>query len=299
MNARARRSGPVGVGALQGWFQAAIFHPRGTAGAVADRNVQRLIPRRGANDAGKSRRLEDVLEPSRQLTAQQRLEIYATSYFLRLRDVLKSDFAGVAHALGTDRRGGSFDRVAREFVTRHPSVSFTLNDLGARFPRFLARESKTPAVVRRRKFLAELATLERAVEEVFHVSQVEPASVAALESIAPAEWGGLRFGFDPSVRLFAFETPVGAYLQAVYESKSPRAPKPKPTWIVVHRRDWRAWRVQLNRVQFVLLQQLERGVPLGRALGRVFARSAVAPELIGRWLRDWTADGLFAVIRTR
>jgi hypothetical protein len=284
----ARKSAST-VGELQRWFQAAILHPRGAHGAARDARVKSLLPR-------PARTFEQVILPSSELTARERLEIYASSYYLRLRDVLKSDFAGVAHALGWRGRDDEpFDRLVREYVTIHPSTSFTLNDLGGRFARFVARESRTREVVRHRDFLGELAALERSLDEVFHERHVEPVDVAKLRSIPVARWSGARFEFHPSVRLFAFDHPVGRYLQDVYEKKSPRLPAKHASWMLVHRRDWRVWRVQLSQPQFDLLTRLRRE-PLGRALAKV-VDSASFP--IGDWFREWTSDGLFTAIRVR
>ncbi len=290
---------PSGVLALQRWFQAAVMHPGGADAAATDRATRALLPRR-------ARTLEDVLLPSAQMTARERLDVYGSSYFLRLRDVMKVDFAGVAHALGAD----AFDDLMREFVTRHPSTSFNLNDYGAAVPGFLARRSRVRAVVRRRPFLVELATLERAVEEVFHAPQAPAVAVEKLQAIPPDRWSDAVFAPIPALRLFAFDFPVNGYLQAVIDQTAPSIPARMATWIVVYRKNWKSWRARLSREQFLLLRSLVHGKPLGAAIAAVVrtasrgaskaAREPKAEALFGQlgaWFREWTAEGMFSGIR--
>ncbi|HET6163698.1 MAG TPA: DNA-binding domain-containing protein [Planctomycetota bacterium] len=293
------RAAPASVDALQRWFQAAVMHPGGAEVAAEDRAIRRLLPAR-------AKRLEDLLLPSAQMDARERLDVYAASYFLRLRDVLKLDFAGVAHALGDD----AFDDLMREFVTRRPSTSFNLNDYGDDVPGFIARKSRVRAVDRRRVFLAELATLERAVDEVFHAPQAAPVALERLQSIPPDRWTDAVFVTIPALRLLQFGFPVNGYLQAVIDQTAPSIPARMPTWIAVYRKGWKPWRARLSREQFLLLRSLVGGKPLGAAIAAVVrtatrgdskaARERKAEVLFGQlgaWFREWTAEGLFREIR--
>jgi hypothetical protein len=286
-----KRGASSPVGSLQRWFQAAIVHPGGVEVAAEDHHVRRLLPAR-------ARALEDLLLPSERMSARERLDVYASSYFLRLRDVMKSDFAGLAHALGDD----AFDAMMREYVTRHPPDSFTLNRYGAGVEPFLAKECTVRAVARRRPFLVELARLERAVEEVFHAPRREPVDANRLKSIPVERWNRAHFVPIPAFRLLAFRWPVNRYLQAVYDEKGPAIPAPTAHWLVVYRKDWSSWRAGLERDQFELLTALSKGVALGAALEELLAkrrgraRDALL-EKLGPWFHEWTAEGIFAEIR--
>lgn len=266
------------VGPLQSRFQAALFRAQGDALPLA------------------RRRLERELLPSSTLTAAQRLNIYVHSYFLRLRDVLRHDFSGLRHALGEPE----FDRLARRYVDACPSTSFTLNDFAARLPRFLARAPLPPKLHARRAFLVELATLERAVDELFHAPHAEPAAIEQLRALPPQRWAGARFTAIPAARLFAFRFPVNRYLQAVYDDSAPALPAATRNWLLVHRHDWKVWRSPLRQPQHALLRSLLRGAPLGDALQQAarYGGAAVLQE-VGAWFSEWTGDGLFAAIDVR
>jgi hypothetical protein len=293
------RAAPASVDALQRWFQAAVMHPGGAEVAAEARAIRRLLPAR-------AQRLEDLLLPSARMNARERLDVYASSYFLRLRDVLKLDFAGVAHALGDD----AFDDLMREYVTRRPSTSFNLNDYGADVPGFIARKSRVRAVDRRRAFLAELATLERAVEEVFHAPQAAPVALERLQSIPPDRWTDAVFSTIPALRVFQFSFPVNGYLQAVIDKQAPSVPPRMATWTAVYRKGWKPWRARLSREQYLLLLALMRGRPLGAAIAAVVrtgsrgdskaARERKAEAIFGQlgaWFQEWTAEGIFREIR--
>jgi hypothetical protein len=281
---------PAPVAAMQRWFQASIVHPDGVDAAAEDRSLRRLLPAR-------AKRLEDLLLPSAHMTARERLDVYASSYFLRLCDVMKVDFAGCFHALGDEAWG----EVMREYATRHPSKSFTLNRFGASVAKFLGDECTAKAVARRRGFLAELAHLERTVEEVFHAPRCAAANVARLRSIPVARWSDAIFVPIPAFRLLAFQWPVNRYLQAVYDGESPPSPPRDANWLVVYRKDWRSWRARLTKGQFELLKALADGRTLGAALAKVVGkRRRPGEELLGQlgsWFHEWTAEGLFAEIR--
>ncbi len=263
------------VGPLQSWFQAAVVHAKGASAPIA------------------RRRLARELLPSATLTAAQRLNIYAHSYFLRLRDVLRHDFSGLLHALGE----AEFDRLARRYVDAHPSSSFTLNDFAARLPRFLEHAPLPPRLRARRRFLVELATLERVLDELFHAPHAEPAAVEQLRALPPQSWAKARFTAIPAARLFAFRFPVNRYLQAVYDGGGPPLPIAVPNWLLVHRHNWKVWRSPLSETQHALLAPLLRGTTLGHALQQAarFGGASVLQE-VGAWFTEWTGDGLFAAI---
>ena len=86
------------------------------------------------------RRMEDVaadfIKPNDQLTSFERLEIYNRQYWVRLKDCFYDDYPGVRTVLGKSR----FERLACEYLRRHPSESFTLRNLGRRLVGFLEAE---------------------------------------------------------------------------------------------------------------------------------------------------------------
>lgn len=77
-----------------------------------------------------------LIEPSLKMSALERLEIYNQQYWYRLTDAMREDFPGVLNVLG-DRR---FNQLAVNYLCKHPSASFSLQNLGSRFFDYVSEE---------------------------------------------------------------------------------------------------------------------------------------------------------------
>ena len=115
------------VDQLQRWMQTVIMNLGGAQQGVASEEARQLIGV-GPEDA------EQVVTRSQALTALERLDIYNRAYFARLLECLREEFPTLLHALGEE----AFDDFAIAYLHRYPSRSYTLNQLGVNFPRYLA-----------------------------------------------------------------------------------------------------------------------------------------------------------------
>src|SRR5271167_168483 len=104
--------------------------------------VMRPLSRRGGMQSASrdGRPMKKVatsfIKPNDRLTSFERLEIYNRQYWFRLKDCFYDDYPGVRTVLGKSR----FERLACEYLRRHPSESFTLRNLGLRLVGFLEAE---------------------------------------------------------------------------------------------------------------------------------------------------------------
>jgi hypothetical protein len=234
-----------------------------------------------------------VVRPSATLTSVERIGVYQGMYLLRMIEALQGDFPAVAHFLGDDE----FAELVTRYCKAHPSVSYTLNRLGDRFPEFIASSRG----LRRRAFLSDLARLEAAVTEVFDAPETPALSSEAIAAVREDEWPDAVLVPIAALRALSFAHPVNAYLQSVKEDDHDHPPTGRrASRVVVWRKNFEVWRLDVQEKPFALLQALVRGEPFGRAVGRA-ARGleGVRAEPIYRWLRDWVAEGMFAGIRTR
>ena len=95
---------------MQRWFQAVVTHPAGVEGGAGSEEAQRLIRlKRGE--------LEAVIRRSKNLTAAERLAIYANAYYARLLECLAAYFPVLQSALGED----VFESFAFEYLQHYPS----------------------------------------------------------------------------------------------------------------------------------------------------------------------------------
>jgi hypothetical protein len=126
------QSGSAEVNRLQRWFQAVITHAEGVEAGASSEEAQRLI---GLGPG----QLEKVITRSRALTAAERLAIYAHAYHARLLECLGEVFPMLKRTLGEE----AFNGFAFAYLQDYPSRSYTLNELGRHFPRYL--EETRPA----------------------------------------------------------------------------------------------------------------------------------------------------------
>jgi hypothetical protein len=254
------------LGRLQRFVHSVVVHPgetRRAAAAAARRELSGARP-------------ESVLLPSRTLSAVERIGIYQGMYLLRMRDALAADYPGLRHAFGDD----AFMEFVRAYVQRHPSTSYTLNRLGDHVPSYLARTRRFPG----RRFLADLARLELAVTEVFDAEVPKP--VRRIRTAGVGETTTFRAA--PTLRILAFRYPVGTYLDAVREGRSPAAPRPARARIALWRSGSAVRRLDLTPGAAALLRRLAAGQTLGRSLR----------SLSGGQRRDLSRRALVRLFRT-
>lgn len=232
----------------------------------------------------------DVVAPSATLDPDERIDVHARMYLLRLEECLAADFQAVRAVLGARR----FATVVRRYVTRHPPASWTLNDLGARFPGFVRRTRGLP----RAALVADLAALERAMSESFDAEDVPALQPAAAAAAAVREGAGLRLAPHPSLRILALTTNANPAVTRIREDRPPpRRTVRRPSPVAVYRKDERVWRADLTVPMHAALSALAAGETVGEAVRRASAAfrgdPARLPDLVRAWFADWIGEGLF------
>ena len=295
-------AGPRSLGAIQKWFQAVVTHPDGVEGAVESEAAQQIIRlNRGE--------LEAVIMRSRNLTAAERLGIYANSYYARLLECLGECFPVLKRTVGEE----IFSGFAFEYLQRYPSRSYTLDRLGENFPRFLEETrpgpedgGPPPGEVGWPDFLIELAALEWNLAKVFDGPGIEGQAVLTPESLRafPAErFTAARLHTVPCLRLLVFRFPVNAYFTAArnaQEGVDLPLPGPALEHTALTRRDYVVRRFSIQPAQYALLAALQSGATVGKALAAAAAVTGLDDDALADALRSWfrmfTAEGFFRAI---
>jgi hypothetical protein len=286
---------PRALDVVQRWFQAVVTHPGGVHGGAASDEAQELIRlSRGE--------LEAVVRRSRNLTAAERLSIYANAYYARLLECLGACYPILQQAVG----GEVFDSFAFEYLQRHPSRSYTLDRLGENFARFLEEtrpEPETAGEADWPDFLIDLATLEWTIARVFDGPGVEGQPLLTpetLQTVAAERFAGMRLVPVVCLHLLTFRYPVNAYSTAARhaaEGEDVPLPEPAAERVAVLRRDFVVRRYPLSVPQHALLQAIQAGATVGESIAAAAAASdldddALAAEL-SDWFRFWAAEGFF------
>jgi hypothetical protein len=297
------RSGgaPRTLDVVQRWFQAVITHPEGVEGGVESEEAQRLIHLKRAE-------LEAVIGRSRNLSAAERMGIYANAYYARLLECLAAFFPLLQKALGEE----VFDGFAFEYLQHYPSKSYTLDRLGESFTRFLQEtrpepeEGEEPGTLSWPDFLIDLSVFEWNLNQVFDGPGVEGKPLLTAEALQtfPAErFAEARLVPVPCLRLLAFRFPVNAYFTAsrhVEEGEQLEIPDPAPEHLALNRRDWVVRRFPLTPAQYALLEQILAGATIGEAIAAAADVSGLDDEALGAelqsWFRIWVAEGFFQSI---
>ena len=303
------------VNRVQRWFQAVVTHPDGVeAGADSD-EAQRLINLPPGQ-------LEKIITRSRALSAAERLAIYANAYHTRLLECLGEVYPMLKRTLGEE----AFDGFAFGYLQEYPSRSYTLNELGRHFPRYLQKTRPTadnaepesgpadsannhPALVEDwPDFLIDLVQLEWAIYDVFDGVGVEGQVLLRadqLQGIPPERWPQVQLQPVPCLQLLATRFPVNDYYTASRKANDDEVvavPSACESFVALTRREFIVRRYNLSRTEFELLRGIKNGQSLGQAVERAASVTDDDIEKLSAnlklWFRNWTAEGFFQSVAT-
>jgi len=162
------------------------------------------------------------------LTPVERLEIYREQFWLRHTACLLEDYGALSALLGQAR----WERLAEEYLQQTPLSSFSLRELGAGLPAFVADLEWLPE----RGPCADLARLEWAYVEVFDAADVPPIDPERLQRLTPEQWQLARLRLDPALVLLELGHPVAELRRSLRSGGAPSGlPAPAAEVVVVHR----------------------------------------------------------------
>ncbi|MEO8182886.1 MAG: DUF692 family multinuclear iron-containing protein [Deltaproteobacteria bacterium] len=266
-----------GLREVQELFFAAICWPTGVAGFLAQASVEvrRALPQLCVGRAG--------------WDGMQRLEVYADSYFYRLRGALRELFPRLCFVSGDVE----FHNLVTDYVLACPSEQPDLRQLGERLPEFV-REHPLGL---RSAVLAPLALLERALNAALDAPDGPLLSEDELRAIPLARWSDLRFVFSaPTACLrvrWDLERLERAYRSGQRDEALALVPTSEPCTLIVGRRGHATYFRAAGAAEALVLARLWSGETFGAAC-TVLERAGSEPaELVGA-LRRWLEDGMIA-----
>ncbi|HBL45904.1 DNA-binding domain-containing protein [Gimesia sp.] len=284
---------------LQRWMQTVISAPGGITAGIASEEAQREIPLL-------DHQLESVITRSSQQTSQERIGIYANAYYARLLECLSEEYAALVTAMGT----AAFGAFSLQYLQKYPPASYTLGELGARFPRFLQESRPEPESQAEAAdwtdFLIELATLERVYSEVFDgpgIEKQELLTAENLKAVTPEEWPDLTLKMAPCFRLLQFQFPVHEYITSTKRGETPAIPDPHITYLAITRRQYIVRRAAISEAEFFLLSCLHQGMRVGEAINEFAAAGLMEADQLAEqlhvWFKHWTESAYFTDVNRR
>ena len=242
------------------------------------------------------RDLEAIVRSSAQLSAVERVDVYANMYFFRILDVLADEYAKIVTLMGRE----AFHNLVTDYLLACRPAHPSLREVGARLPAYLARHP----LAENRPWLAELAQLERLRLELFDGPDAETLTVDQVRALPPEALPELALRAIPCHATLRTEHAIAALWRALEdgsmedgsteEGHPPDHPPKSAETILI-------WRQQLTVFHRVLDPDEGLCLPLLR-YGATFAtlcdqaldgtQQEVAAHRAFELLARWLADGL-------
>lgn len=281
---------------IQRWMQAVITHPAGVAEGIETDEAQQQIEIA-------PEQIEEVVPRSKRQGSLERIEVYASAYFARLLECLRSEFPVLMQTIGEEL----FDEFVVGYLNTYPSRSYSLGHLGEKFPQYLEetcpRDDQQTTIWA--DFLIDLARLEWTFNEVFDGPGIERERLLdpeQIQAITPELWPQSRLIAAPCLRLMHFRYPVSRFYGAKRHEADTPIPRPEESYVAVSRRNYVVSRFELSRVQYELLTQICAKETIGDAIAHAAEFyegdfDQLAADL-NRWFQQWATQSLFLRIES-
>ena len=238
------------------------------------------------------------VKPNSRLTSFERLEIYNRQYWFRVTAALAEDFPALSAVLSRKR----FDTMVLAYLRENPSTSFTLRNLGAKLPQWLAAHPEF-APRNHRKAL-DVARLEWAYVEAFDGAAIRALGISDLQSLNAES----TLCLQPHLQLLDLLYPVDELVLAVHKNAphggiasngvSQRRRKLRPRlpgmrrsaiFLAVHRYQDAVYYRRIDRQEFLMLVALKQEYSLAAAIDAAFAGTRFSAEERARRIREYFA----------
>jgi hypothetical protein len=253
----------------------------------------------------------EFIKPNDRLSSFERLEIYNRQYWFRVLDCLYDDYPGLRAVVGERK----FLKLARAYLARYPSDSYTLRDLGSRLEQFLQDEPNWSAP--RQELALDMVRFEWAQVVAFDGPAEEPITP---DEILDTPADKLKLRLQPYLSLLELDFEVDDFLIAIKKRDSDalrgeasnamnaapkahrrrkrvRLPKRSKIHLAVHRHDNMLYYMRLDADAFAVLRLLGRGLTVEAACVEAVSQSPRTeidwPKQIKEWFDTWSTLGWF------
>src|ERR1700678_2082869 len=239
---RGAQEGRMNLLAIQRRMARAVMTP-----LTRDEQMRPTAPGGGSMRAEAAK----FIKPNDRLTSFERLEIYNRQYWFRIRGCFYEDYPGLRAVLGDKK----FERMTDAYLSKYPSQSYTLRNLGSRLIKFLGAEPRWTAP--KNKLALDLARLEWAHIEAFD-NEATPS--LKTEDLAGLDAARIRLQLQPHLTLLKLENEVDDFL---IELKKNSGLRNRPTNAMEQNRRHKKTRVThrlKRRVNFLAVHRYQEGI---------------------------------------
>ncbi len=239
-----------------------------------------------------SAEMESMIYADSQAEQQLRLDIYKNAYRIRLRQVLETDHEILWAYLGD----ALFGQMVNGYIASHPSHHTSLRNFCDQLPDYLAHTSPFD----QHPIIAEIATFERLLMDVFDAGEAELTDLSTLRALDPENWPAMRLRFHPSVQL------LQADWNSIESWKALKTETDPPAASNAASQHWLLWRDTDRLSQFRPIEADEHALLSLAVSGKEF--SALCETLLNwhpvneasmvglRYITEWLDQGLITKI---
>ena len=236
------------------------------------------------------------IKPNSLLTSFERLEIYNRQYWFRVIAAVSEDYPALRAVLGQQK----FDSLVLAYLRENPSTSFSLRNLGARLPSWLASYPKLAGP--QHALAVDVARLEWAYIEAYDGASLTPLGWQDFAGLGSES----TLRLQPHLQLLDLQHPVDEVVLAVHKGapeidivsnaatereQMPEIALPEVTrssvYLAVHRFDNSVYYRRIEREEFLLLADLRDGDSIATAIERAFEGSKLTPELQAARIQEY------------
>lgn len=230
---------------------------------------------------------EHIAENARLSPAEQ-LDLYREQFWLRHTGALLEDFPGLSRLLGQ----AAWEPLVEGYLMAQGSTVFALTHLGEHLAEHIrcADEALFSTTMVPRAALYQMAQLEWAYLRAFDAEDDATLSPEKLAQIPPTAWENARFHISSSVTLFHFDYAVADVRRELKNSHGgTEAPflQRDDHYLVVYRRELSLWDRRISRAAYLLLKQLQSGLPLVASCEAAIAEEPTAEGIFNEQLTEW------------
>ncbi len=217
-----------------------------------------------------------------QISATERINVYAKGYNARLMQATKGDYPTLAHFIGTD----TLDEEIKRFTHAVASPMWDLNLYPALFADFFKKTNHSTTA-------KALCHLEAAISEVYWQPQSPALKPDALATLDEEAFGNLRFKLRTSAKLLTLKANAEDYLSSFREEKPLATMHEGIYYVLVLRADKAVMRYVMEHDEFKILSALHNERTMNDALASVKDQTSLEAKL-PTYLSCWFERGVFS-----
>ncbi|MEZ5870687.1 MAG: DNA-binding domain-containing protein [Nitratireductor sp.] len=219
---------------------------------------------------------------------EKRLGIYQDAYKLRLIDITRTYHPILLAYMGDE----AFQAMTSEYFDHVPSNHANARHVARRLPHFLQTAPSYSAI----PSLAEIAALERAIEDVFDATDSAVATLADLQAIDPQAVESLRVIPIPAMELVRFATNGYDIFLALKQETVPStlAHPGETTTVLVWRADETSRFRKLGAEEAMLFTEVAKGSSFATLceMAAFMDGAETAAARVASYLVEWLNSGL-------